>query len=62
MQTEDGASLIWYLSDLQVESYDNLLEIRNKNYLDAILKVDDKDFARKFYQAMKKKKAIDIHT
>ena len=62
LQTEDGASLIWYLSDLQVESYDNLLEIRNKNYLDAILKVDDKDFARKFYQAMKKKKAIDIHT
>ena len=57
LQTEDGNSMIWYLSDLQFEVYDNLLEIRNKSNLDAILKVDDKSFARKFYQAMKKKKS-----
>tara|TARA_B100000513_G_scaffold146667_1_gene67957 strand:- start:349 stop:1416 length:1068 start_codon:yes stop_codon:yes gene_type:complete len=62
LQTEDGNSMIWYLSDLQFEVYDNLLEIRNKSNLNAILKVDDKSFARKFYQAMKKRKAIDIHS
>lgn len=62
LQTEDGDSIIWFLSDLYFESYDNLFEIRNKKYLDAILKVDDKKFSREFYQVMKRKKAVDIHT
>lgn len=58
----DGIPLIWELEDLQFERYGNLLEIRNKNYSGAILKIDDKDFLEKFYTAMKQKKLVDIHT
>lgn len=62
LQTADGISGVWQLDDLQFEKYGSLLEIRNKNYLGAILKIDDKDFSERFYAAMKQNKRIDIHT
>lgn len=62
LQTADGTSFVWQLGDLQFEQYGSLLEIRNKNYSGAILKIDDKDFSEKLYAVMKQNKRIDIHT
>lgn len=62
LQTADGISVVWQLEDLQYEQYSSLLEIRNKNYSGAILKIDDKDFLGIFFDAMKKNKRIGIHT
>ncbi|MCO5241592.1 MAG: M48 family metallopeptidase [Chitinophagaceae bacterium] len=62
LQTLDGVSFIWQSEDLQFEQYDSLLEIRNKNYSGAILKIDNKDFSQKFYESMKQNKRVDIHT
>lgn len=62
LQTTDGISVVWQLEDLQFEQYSSLLEIRNKNYSGAILKINDKDFLGKFFDAMKKNKHIGIHT
>lgn len=61
LQTADGISLVWLLKDLQFEQYDSLLELRNKNYPSAILKIDDKDFSQKFYASMKQNKLVDVH-
>jgi predicted Zn-dependent protease len=61
-QTEDGILTVWLLKDLQFEQFNTLLEIRNKNYSGALLKIDDKDFSEKFYTAMKQNNRIDIHT
>lgn len=62
LQTADGTSFVWQLDDLQFEQYGSLLEIRNKNYSGAILRIDDKDFSEKLYAVMKQNKRIDIHT
>jgi len=62
LHTADGTSVVWQLDDLQFEQYGSLLEIRNKNYSGAILKIDDKDFSEKLYVVMKQNKRIDIHT
>lgn len=62
LQTADGISVVWQLDDLQFEQYGSLIEIRNKNYSGAILKIDDKNFSEEFYAAMKRNKRIDIHT
>ncbi|GHS84798.1 hypothetical protein FACS1894201_03680 [Bacteroidia bacterium] len=62
LQTADGISFVWQLEDLQFEQYGSMLEIRNKNYSDAILKIDNKDFSEKFYASMSQSKRIDIHT
>lgn len=62
LQTADGISLVWHLEHLQFEQYGTFLEIRNKNYSGAILKIEDRDFIGKFYDAMKQNKRIDIHT
>jgi predicted Zn-dependent protease len=48
--------------NVQFERYGHILELRNTNYSDAILKIDDKYFSDKLYSAMKKNKNIDIHT
>ena len=61
-QTENGDSFFWDISEIQFNKYSHLLEIRNKNNLDAILKIDNEDFTQKFYQVMKRNKGIDIHT
>lgn len=50
LQTADGTSFVWQLDDLQFEQYGSLLEIRNKNYSGAILRIDDKDFRKNFMQ------------
>jgi len=62
LQTVDGGSVIWQSENLQFEQYGNLLEIRNKNYAGAILKIEDKDFSQKFYETMKQNRRVDIHT
>ena len=62
LQVADGSSFIWKIEDIQFEKYGSLLEIRNKNFSDRILKVDDADFTQKFYSVMKQNKQIDIHT
>lgn len=62
LQTADGISFVWYLDDLQFEQYGNLLELRNKNFSGAILKIEDKDFSIRFFAIMKQNKRIDIHT
>lgn len=62
LQTADGTSFIWKLEDLLFEQYGSLLEIRNKSFAGAILIIEDKDFAQKFHELMKKNKRVDIHT
>lgn len=62
LQSADGISFVWHLEDLQFEQYGNLIEIRNKNYSGALLKIEDKDFSARFYSLMKQNKRIDIHT
>lgn len=61
-QTENGDLFFWDISEIQFNKYSHLLEIRNKNNLDAILKIDNENFTRKFFQVMKKNKGLDIHT
>ncbi len=61
-QSLDGTSFVWKLDDLQFEQYGNLLEIRNKKYSGAILKIDDKDFSENLYTIRKQKNSVDIHT
>ncbi len=61
-QTVDGIPFVWQLEDIHFEQYGNLLEIRNKNYSGAIVKIDDRDFSEQFYARMKQNKRIDIHT
>lgn len=62
LQTADGISFVWKLEDLQFEQYDSLLEIRNKNYSGAMLRIKDKNFAQKFHELMKQNKRVDIHS
>jgi len=62
LQTADGNYFIWNFADLQFEQYGSLLEIRNKNYTGAILKVDDEVFSQNFYKVMKQNNRVDIHT
>lgn len=62
LQTKDGDLLVWGLDHVQCEQYGSLLEIRNKNVSDALLKTDNKAFIEKFYSALKQHKGIDIHT
>ncbi|WKN45576.1 M48 family metallopeptidase [Tunicatimonas pelagia] len=57
-----GTSFVWNLNDLRFEQYGHLLEIRNKNYSGALLKIDDKNFSQSFYVAIKENKGVDIHT
>lgn len=61
-QKENGDLFFWDISEIQFNQYSNLLEIRNKYNLDAILKIDNENFTRKFFLVMKKNKGIDIHT
>lgn len=58
----DGVSAVWPLQDLKFEDYGGVLEIRNKTHSGAVLKIEDKDFSKTFYQAMKQNKAVDLHT
>ncbi|MBP6385424.1 MAG: M48 family metallopeptidase [Pseudarcicella sp.] len=58
----DGTSFVWQLKDLQFQKYNYLLEIRNNNYSEAILKIEDEYFTKIFYDAMKQNKRVDIHT
>lgn len=62
LQIAGEISFVWLLKDLQFEQYGHILEVRNTNYSDAILKIDDKYFSEKFYAAMKQNNSIDIHT
>ncbi|MEJ8597175.1 M48 family metallopeptidase [Riemerella anatipestifer] len=55
-------NLVWKGTDLKFEKYGNSIEIRNKNYPEAILKIENKAFYQKFYEAMKLNKRVDIHT
>ena len=57
-----GISIVWQLEDLQFERFGSLIEVRNRNFSGAILKIDDRAFIEEFYIAMKRNKRIDIHT
>ena len=60
--TSSGDFFVWNLTDLVFDDLGGVLEIRNKNNLDEILRIDDEDFALQFYLLMKKNKRVDIHT
>lgn len=51
----------WQIKDLEFERYGSVVELRNKRYSGAILKVDNDDFADRFYKYMKQHKRVDIH-
>ncbi|MDY3317449.1 M48 family metallopeptidase [Riemerella anatipestifer] len=54
--------LVWKSTDLHFERYGNFIEVRNKNYPEALLKIEDKVFTQKFYEAMRLNRRIDLHT
>ncbi len=58
----NGTTTIWYFNDLQFERHKDFLELRNKYYSGALLKIEDNFFSEKFYEAMKLHRRIDIHT
>lgn len=62
MLTADRGSFIWDAEDLLFEQYGSLLEIRNKNYSGAFLQVNDEKFSREFFDAMRFKNRVDIHS
>ncbi len=62
LQFANGTFCVWLLVDIEFEQYGSVLEIRNRNYSGAILKIDDPAFAKQFYVVMKQNKRIDIHT
>lgn len=62
LQIADGVSVIWQSENIQFEQYDKLLEIRNKKYVGAILKIEDEEFSQKFYETMKQNRRVDVHT
>ncbi|MFZ9588074.1 MAG: M48 family metallopeptidase, partial [Crocinitomicaceae bacterium] len=62
LQISRDEKINWSLTDLRFERFGNLVEIRNQNYADAILKVENAAFAEEFYSAMKRERRVDIHT
>lgn len=61
LQTDEGVTLVWYLADLQMEQYGLVLEIRNNKDSGAILKVENLEFSRQFYEKMKLNNRVDLH-
>jgi beta-barrel assembly-enhancing protease len=61
LRIANGNSFLWYSEDLYFERYGSLIEIRNKNFSGAILKINDETFANSFYKSMRQNKRIDIH-
>lgn len=62
IENQDGKSFSWKLKDLQFNRYENLIEIRNEKYSNALLKIDNASFADEFYTLMKKNKRVDLHS
>ncbi len=62
LQFENGTSVVWELEDIRFEQYGSVLEIRHKNHSGALIKIDDKDFSKGFYNAMQQNNRVDIHT
>ncbi len=60
--TEDKTLVDWDFHNLQFDKYGNQLEIRCKETCGVILMVEDEVFIEDFYQLMKRKKKVDIHT
>jgi len=61
LQYADGSSSIWYADDLNFEQYGNCLEIRSKQFLGALLQIEDDPFSKQFLETMKRKNKIDVH-
>ena len=61
LQFADGSSFVWHTDDLNFEQYGNYLEIRNKQFSGAFLKIKDEYFAKQFLEAMKWKNKVDVH-
>lgn len=53
--------LFWKFADLRFDQFGNLLEIRNEAVTDALLVIENDDFANEFYQLMKESKKVDLH-
>lgn len=62
IENQDGKSFSWKLKDLQFNRFENLIEIRNEKYSNALLKINNASFADDFYNLMKKNKRIDLYS
>lgn len=62
LRSELGNISVWRLEDLYFDQYDSSIEVRNRHYSGAILKIDDSAFIEGFYIAMKQHKRVDIHS
>ncbi|MFN3444771.1 MAG: M48 family metallopeptidase [Bacteroidia bacterium] len=62
LHTANENSFVWLLDDIQYTQYGNLLELRNKKYPGAVLKIEDLVFAERFYETLKQNKRVDVHT
>ncbi|MDR1739190.1 MAG: M48 family metallopeptidase [Bacteroidales bacterium] len=61
LQCADGSSFIWSVCDLSFEQYGDCLEIRNKQFPDALLQIRNEDFSKRFLEVMKEKNKVDVH-
>jgi Zn-dependent protease with chaperone function len=61
LQYADGSSSDWSVHDLSFEQYGDCLEVRNRQFSGALLQIKDKDFSKKFLEAMKWKNKVDVH-
>jgi len=62
LQFADGSSFVWYADDLNFEQYGDCLEIRNKQFAGAFLKINDESFSKQFFKAMKRENKVDVHS
>jgi predicted Zn-dependent protease len=62
LQHADGSLPVWYVDDLNFEQYGDCLEIRNRQFSSALLQINDEQFSKQFFEAMKREKKVDIHS
>ena len=62
LQHADGSSFIWDAEDLSFEQYGDCLEVRNKQFSGALLQIRDEHFSKQFFDAMKWKNKVDVHS
>lgn len=62
LKTAEESISTWHLEDLAYERYNNIIDIRNKKFSGAILRVNDTEFIHRLYENIQQNGGVDIHT
>lgn len=57
-----GFPVVWKLADLSFARYDDVVELRNKQFPAELLKLENKAFGDRFYEIMLENSRLDVHT